>query len=186
VQDQQRRRADPVGGGGAGDAHQLATELQGRRQGHGARQVARRHRRQQRVARRHGEGADRAGGQAVGDQQGITEAAQRQHAGQDHRRDRVEHVVAQQQLARIAAIGGQASQRQEQQRRRHQGHLRHADGEGVHVQDHRDQPREEHHLDAQRHEPGPKAGQVGGKAGGTRCHGRSLACAEGELYLVAT
>ena len=157
----------------AGDADKLADELQRRRQRHGARQVAARHRRQKRVAGRHGEGADRSCRQAVGDQQRVAEPAHRQHAGQHQRRHGIEEVVAQQQAARVAAVGDQAAQRQEQDAGRHQRHLGDADGEGIHVQHDRRQPGEQHLLDAERHEPAAQSCQIYGKGGKAR-HGWNL------------
>ena len=132
-----------------------------------------RHRRQKRVAGRHGEGADRSCRQAVGDQQRIAEAAHRQHAGQHQRRHGIEQVVAQQQAARVAAVGDQPAQRQEQDAGRHQRHLGDADGEGVHVQHDRGQPGEQHLLDAERHEPAAQSCQIDGKGGKAR-HGGNL------------
>ena len=118
---------------------------------------------QQRIARRHGEGADRAGREAVGDQQRIAEAARRQHGRQHQRRHGVEHVVAQQQPARVAAVGRPGRPAAGTAAGRHQGRLRHAHGEGIHVQHDRDQPREQHHLDAERHEPAAEPQQVDGE-----------------------
>jgi hypothetical protein len=158
MQDQQRHGAEAVGGRGAGNAQNLSDELQGRGERHRARQPdALGDHRQQGVAGGNGEGADGAGRDAVGDQQRITETARHQHGGERQGRRGVEHVIAQQQAARVAAVGHQATQRQEEQPRRHQGRLRHADGKGIHVQHDRDQPREQHHLDAERHEPGAEA-----------------------------
>ena len=76
--EQQRHGAEAVGGRGAGDAEELADELQRRGERHRARQPdALGDDRQQRIAGRHGEGADGAGREAVGDQQRIAEAARR-------------------------------------------------------------------------------------------------------------
>ena len=124
--------------------------------------------RQQGIAGGNGEGADGAGGDAVGDQQRIAEAARRQYRRQRQRRRGIEHVVAQQKAARVAAVGHQAAQGQEEQRRRHQRRLGHAHGEGIHMQHDRDQPREQHHLDAERHEPGAEAQQIGRETVGKR------------------
>jgi hypothetical protein len=163
-----------VGGRGAGDAQELADELQRRGERHRPWQPdALGNDRQQRIAGWNGEGADGAGRNAVDDQQGITEASAVQDRCQRQRRRGIEHVIAQQQAARVAAIGHQSAQRQEKQRRRHQGRLGHAHGEGIHVQHDRDQPREQHHLDAKRHEPGAEAQQIDreDRTGGR--HGRS-------------
>ena len=110
---------------------------------------------------------------AVGDQQRVAEAAAPQHQGERQRRHGVEQVIAQQQPAGVAAVGDQAAQRQEQQRRRHDGGLRHAHGEGVHMEHDRDQPREQHHLDAERHEPAGEAQQIDREGVWARGTGRS-------------
>ena len=69
--------------------------------------------RQQSIARRNSEGADGARGDAVGNQQGIAETSAVQDRRQCQRRRGVEHVIAQQKAARVAAIGHQAAQGQE-------------------------------------------------------------------------
>jgi hypothetical protein len=182
---EQWHRAQPIGLRGTGDTDQLAAELQRRRQSHGTRQIGLGHPRQQRVARRHGEGADRAGGQTVGDQQRIAQPARHQHARQHQRRQSVEKVVAQQQPARVAAIGNQPAQRQEQDARRHQRHLRDADGEGIHAQHDRGQPREQHHLDAERNEPAGEPEQVKGKERAHACRRAREAIYCSELSLTS-
>ena len=162
---QQRQRPGAVGLRGGGDADQLADELQRGRQRHGARQVAAGHHRQKSVSGRHGEGADRACRQAIGDEQRIAQPVERQDTRQDQRRQGVEDVVAQEQAPRIAPVGDQATQWQEEDARRHQRHLRHADKEGVHVQHDGRQPGEQHLLDAERHEPAAEARKVDGEDG---------------------
>jgi len=105
----------------------------------------------------------------------------------DHRRERTStkatsnaiatagsSIAAFRQPARVAAIGDQPAQRQEEQRWRHQRGLGDADGEGIHVQHDRDQPREQHHLDAERQEPAGEAYQIGRKSGAGRGRGTVL------------
>ena len=161
MQEQQRHGAEAVGGRGASDTQYLPNELQGGGERHGARQPdAPGDHRQQGVAGGNGEGADGAGHDAVGDQQRIAERARHQHGGERQGRRGVEHVIAQEKPPRVAAVGDQATQRQEEQSRRHQSRLGHAHGEGIHMQHDGDQPREQHHLDPERHEPGTKAQQI--------------------------
>ena len=167
LEHQQRHGADTVGLRGRGDADDLADELQRRRQRHRPRQVTAGHGGQQRIARRHGKGADRTGCQAIGDQQRVAQHAHRQQAQQDQGRQGVEKVVAQQQAPGIAAIGDHAPQRQEQDARRHQRHLGQADGESIHVQHDSRQPGKQYLLDAKRDEPASQAREVDGKDGGT-------------------
>jgi hypothetical protein len=91
-------------------------------------------------------------------------------------------VVAQQQAARVAAVGHHAAQRQEQDAGRHQRDLRDADGEGVHMQHDRRQPGEQHLLNAERHEPAAQSCQIDGKGGEAARHGQ-LASVVIQLYL---
>ena len=127
-----------VGLRGAGDADELADELQRGGERHGARQVARATKGSSASRRRYGEGADRSRGEAVGDQQRVAQAAHRQHGAQHQWRHGVEAVIEQQQPACV--LGRRpARPSAEKNARRHQRHLREADREGIHVQDDRGQ-----------------------------------------------
>jgi hypothetical protein len=129
---------------------------------------------------RDGEGADRADGDSVDDQERIAQPVGPQDQRQGERRQGVDQVISQQQPAGIAAVGHQPAQRQEQQRRRHESRLRDAYRERVHVQDHGDQPREQHHLDTQRHEPAGEAGEIDRERAG-----RGLALLQGtSIYIL--
>ncbi len=109
----------------------------------------------------------------IGDQQRIAQRRPSTARPPAPGRHGIEHVVAQQQAAGVAAVGHQAAQRQEQDAGRHQRHLGDADGEGVHVQHDRGQPGEQHLLDAERHEPAAQSCQIDGKGRKAR-HGGNL------------